>query len=252
MTYMNAEKENYYQQIFDAAKENNRTLFRDLFLTLHERDQQEVFHLLYPEKKRKISAFLSASEFAEIFDWMDTEDQEAAITYLPDAFIADVLNVLATDDIVDFIIKSDEIETNKLLALMTEEEAAKVQEILSYEFETAGAIMAKEYFAIHEHDTSASVVEKIRSFGDHNAETIYYLYVLNDQEQLVGVVSLRDLLTVPEDEQVKTIMNQHVVYANISEDQEEVARKIQDYDLLALPVLSHDGRMMGLSQWMMC
>lgn len=246
MTNQVLSREEYYQEIFNAAKRDDREQFRDLFLTLHERDQQELFHLLYPEKKRKISNFLTPTEFSEIFEWMDIEDQEAAVRYLPDAFIKDVFDALVTDVIVDFFLASEETDTDHLLDIMDDQEAKKVEEILSYELETAGSIMTKEFFAVHVSDSSADVVNKIRSFGDDNAETIYYLYALNDQEQLVGVVSLRDLLTVSEDEIVGNIMNQHVLSANISEDQEEVAKKIQDYDLLALPVLSHDGRMMGI------
>lgn len=239
-------KKDYFKEILDAIRQGNRELFRELFLTLHERDQQEIFHRLNPEKKRKISYYLEPSEFSEIFEWMETEDQEAAVKFLPHEYITEVFNCLATDDIVDFFMSSEKTDTDYLLDEMDAEEAAKVEEILSYELETAGSIMTKEYFAIHDTDSSADVVHKIRAFGDHNAETIYYLYVLNDQEHLVGVVSLRDLLTVSEDELVANIMNQHVVFAHISEDQEEVAHKIKDYDLLAIPVLSHDGRMMGI------
>lgn len=245
MSTLKLDKDKYYHDIFQSAEKGDRTLFRELFLRLHDRDQHEVFHLLYPEKKRKISEFLSPDEFAEIFEWMDIEDQEAAVKYLPDHFIAEVFNELPTDDIVEFFVSSEDTDTDNLLKLMDDEESAKVEEILSYDYETAGSIMTKEFFKVNDTDTSGQVVEQIRYFSQ-SAETIYYLYVLNDLGQLVGVLSLRDLLSVDESEKVFNIMNQQVVSVNIADDQEEVAKKIQDYNLLAIPVLSHDGRMMGI------
>ncbi|WP_368646029.1 magnesium transporter [Alkalibacterium putridalgicola] len=245
MKLVKSNKQKTYEQIFAAAKENDKQAFRELFLRLHDRDQHEVFHLLYPDKKRKISEFLTPEEFAEIFEWMETEDQEAAVQYLPDAYMAEVFNTMAADDVARFLTESDETDNQTLLDMMDEEESQRVQEIMAYEPETAGSIMTKEFIKINFKDTTSEVVKQLRMIG-REAETIYYLYVIDDKGRLVGVLSLRDLLLSPESEVVEDIMFNQVVSVNVDEDQEKVARVIQDYDLLALPVLGHDGTILGI------
>ena len=245
MKLMKSNKQKTYDQIFLAAKKGDRETFRELFLRLHDRDQHEVFHLLYPEKKRKISEFLSPEEFAEIFEWMETEDQEDAVHYLPDEYMAQVFNFMAADDVAHFLTESDETDNQTLLAMMDEEESQRVQELLSYAPKTAGSIMTKEFIAIHYKQTVAEVIEQLRQIG-REAETIYYLYVVDEKERLVGVLSLRDLLLSPETETVENIMFNQVVSVRIDEDQEQVARIIQDYNLLAIPVLDHEGKMQGI------
>lgn len=245
MKLMKSTKQKTYDQIFLAAKNNEREKFRELFLRLHDRDQHEVFHLLYPDKKRKISEFLTPEEFAEIFEWMETEDQEAAVHYLPDEYMAHVFNFMAADDVAHFLTESDETDNETLLAMMDDEESQRVQELLSYAPETAGSIMTKEFIAIHYKQTLSEVIEQLRQIG-REAETIYYLYVVDEKEKLVGVLSLRDLLLSPETETVENIMFTQVVSVRIDKDQEQVARIIQDYDLLAIPVLDHEGIIQGI------
>ncbi|WP_343753176.1 magnesium transporter [Alkalibacterium iburiense] len=245
MENINMEKEKYYDQIYHAAKTNNRETFRELFLQLHDRDQQEVFRLLYPDKKRKISDFLSAEEFAEIFEYMEIEDQEAAVRYLPDQFMADVFNYLPADEVAQFLLDSEETDKKALLNMMDEEESKHVQEILSYAPKTAGSIMTKEYIAINNKQTTDEVIQMLRKIG-HEAETIYYLYVLDEMGKLVGVLSLRDLLLSPKNEVVENIMFSQVVAVRVDEDQEVVARLAQDYDLLAVPVTDYSGVMLGI------
>lgn len=146
MTENNSNMEQYFEELFEAVSNDNRELFREIFLTLHERDQQELFHLLYPEKKRKIAAFLSPEEFAEIFEWMELENQEDAVTYLPKDYIVSVFNYLPTDTLATFVFTSQIDEIEMLLQSMDKEEFNRLQEVLSYEQETAGSIMTKEYF----------------------------------------------------------------------------------------------------------
>jgi len=245
MKLVKSNKQKTYEHIFKAAKQNDKQAFRELFLRLHDRDQHEVFHLLYPDKKRKISEFLTPEEFSEIFEWMETEDQEAAVQYLPDAYMAAVFNFMAADDVAHFLSESEETDNQTLLAMMDDEESQRVQELLSYEQETAGSIMTKEFITIHHIQSMAEVIKNLRTIG-REAETIYYLYVLDDNDRLVGVLSLRDLLLSPEDEIVANIMFNQVVSVNVKDDQEHVARVIQDYDLLAIPVLGYDGKMQGI------
>lgn len=238
-------KKDYFEVLFKNVKEGERENFRERFLTLHERDQQELFHLLYPENKRKISMFLEPAEFAEIFQWMELEDQEDAVTYLPEDFMVDVFDYLPTDILASFVPLTDDKNVEEILRKMDTQEYRRLQEVLSYESETAGSIMTKEYFYVSEEETTQEVIERIREFGNR-AETIYYLYVVSKNHELVGVLSLRDLLLAPENTIVHDTMNHQAVSVRVDEDQEEVAKVIQDYDLIAVPVVTHDQRLIGI------
>lgn len=238
-------QETYFEELITAVNDRDRETFRDIFLTLHERDQQELFHLLYPENKRKISEFLAPAEFAEIFEWMDIENQEDAVTYFPKEYIVEVFNNLPTDILAEFVSSNEEREIGTILQEMDEEELRRLREIMSYEFESAGSIMTKEYFFIYEEETTQQVIDRVRELGER-AETIYYLYVVDKDHHLVGVLSLRDLLLAPVSTKVHDVMNAQAVSVFVNKDQEEVANIIQDYDLLAIPVVSYDNRLVGI------
>lgn len=238
-------QETYFEELITAVNDRDRETFRDIFLTLHERDQQELFHLLYPENKRKISEFLAPAEFAEIFEWMDIENQEDAVTYFPKEYIVEVFNNLPTDILAEFVSSNEEREIGTILQEMDEEELRRLREIMSYEFESAGSIMTKEYFFIYEEETTQQVIDRVREFGER-AETIYYLYVVDKDHHLVGVLSLRDLLLAPVTTKVHDVMNAQAVSVFVNKDQEEAANIIQDYDLLAIPVVSYDNRLVGI------
>lgn len=245
MRIIKTTEQKHYNKIFQAAKKNDREKFRKLFLQLHDRDQHEIFHLFYPEKKAKISEFLTPEEFSEVFEWMDTEDQEDAVQYLPDEYMAKVFNHMAADDVAHFLTNSDETDNQLLLSMMNKRESDRVQELLSYAPETAGSIMTKEFISINYKSTTKEVIGKLRQIG-HHAETIYYLYVVDENAHLLGVLSLRDLLLSSENETVESLMYSQVVSVRVDEDQERVAQIIQDYDLLALPVLAYDESMLGI------
>ena len=216
---------------------------------MHDRDKHEVFHLLYPEKK-KLSKLLSPSEFADVFVWMDKEDQEDAIEYLAKEFLIEVLTFVPADDIAELVDYSDRFESEYILDLLDTTRRDQVREMLAYEDETAGAIMIKEYISVSADSTLSEAIEHIRQIG-HRAETIYYLYVLDQQRHLVGVISMRDLILSPSDELIKNVMYDQIVSVYTDTDQEEVARVIQNYDLLAVPVLTKDKKCEVLLHLMM-
>ncbi len=240
-------EESKFEPLFDAVNKNKREEFRELFLPLHERDQLNLFHLLYPENKRKIADFLLPEEFSEIFEWMDAHDQKDAVTYLPKEYIVSVFNDLPADILATFVILNNQTDTNieEIMQMMNTEKYERVLEILSYEPESAGSIMTKEYIFLYEENTAQEVIEQVRIYGEH-VETIYYLYVVDREHRLVGVISLRDLLLAPQDKKIKEIMNTFALSVPVDMDQEEVAKLIQEYDLLAIPVVTHDQRLVGI------
>src|SRR5699024_12567533 len=107
-------REEYYDSIYKTINKGEREEFRDLFLKLHERDQEEVFHLLYPDKKAKITEFLMPEEFALLFEEMDFDNQLAAFYYLPDTYVQNVFSYVADDNVVQFISQLDRSEERRV------------------------------------------------------------------------------------------------------------------------------------------
>ncbi|HLQ83925.1 MAG TPA: magnesium transporter [Pseudogracilibacillus sp.] len=239
------DRQQYYDSIYHAIKKGERDEFRELFLKLHERDQVEVFHLLYPDKKVKITEFLQPEEFAELFEEMDFDNQLAAFYYLPDTYLQNVFSYIADDDVVQFISQLDEEKRNEVLAVMKREDLEEIDSLLQQELETAGAIMTTELIRVSTEETADDVIADMRLIGAQ-AETIYYIYVVNQSNQLTGVLSLRDVLLSPGDTKVEEIMNTQTISVPQDMDQEEVARIIQEYDLLAVPVIDREDTLLGI------
>ena len=238
-------KNTYYEGIFKATKENNRKKFRKLFLKLHTNDQVELFHLLYPEKRKKVESFLEPAEFAELFEWMDPADQTEAYEAFSVEYVANLFHFMKIDNVVDFLSYRDEEERQALLNQLDAAERSRVEEMLAYEPETAGSIMTKGFISVSLENTVQQTVNMVRTFAK-DTEMVYYIYVLDNESKLTGILSLRDMIIHPEDTKVKDVMLTQLAFVRVNDDQEAVARMIQDYDLLAVPVLNDEDVMLGI------
>lgn len=128
---------------------------------------------------------------------------------------------------------------------MKQEESKIVQDIMKYPPETAGRLMTNRFVWIRNYYTVKEAVEKLKVFAEF-AETINYLYVVDQERKLVGVVSYRDLLLAEPDEIIRNIMYERVISVNVTTDQEEVARLIERYDFLAMPVVNDENILIGI------
>ncbi|MCZ0716839.1 magnesium transporter [Aerococcus kribbianus] len=238
-------KKAYYDKIYHATKRNDRDNFRQLFLKLHSKDQVDVFHRLYPEKKRKIIDFITPKEFAQLFDQLGVEDQKASIDYLPRHYLNQVFTYAANDNVVDFLQGMDEKMRQKMLEDMPADQRQIIEKLLQYDHETAGAIMTTNMVTLSIRDTVGEAIKSVRQQG-FSAELIYYLYVIDQNAYLQGVLSLRELILADPEETLADIMNSQLVSVSVDEDQEQVAKMMQDYDLLAAPVTTRDGVLVGI------
>lgn len=221
--------------------------FRDNFFTLHEYDQAQFYEKVGPDIRQKIYQFLSPQELALIFEALDIEDDqyEAYLNEMNTAYAADMLSFMNTDDAVDVLNELDEEQRDSFLEMMDSETVEEFHELLAHEEYTAGAIMTTEYVSILENSTVRSAMAVLRKEAP-NAETIYYVFVVDDKHQLTGVLSLRDLIVSDEDTIIKEIMKERVVSAKVTDDQENVAQLFKDYNFLALPVVSENNELVGI------
>lgn len=242
MVYLN---EHNITKILKAIDNNEILLWRELFLDLHPTDQVNLFEMLDPEQRRIIYKNLSSEEFAEIFQGLEFKEQKEVLIELEHPYAVDMFNNMYSDDAADFLGEIDDLTAKKFLEHMDDEESQDIQELLEYPDETAGAIMTTEYVAVTANETVAEVLKKLRQEAP-DAETIYYLYVIDNEEKLVGVISLRDLIVANLDERIKEIMNVNTISVSVLKDQEEVANVIKDYNFLAVPVVDSLGVLVGI------
>ncbi|PLR81811.1 magnesium transporter [Bacillus canaveralius] len=233
--------------LLDALKEENMQKFRDEFLELHPYDQASFFQDLDEESRTLIYHYLSPEEMAGLFENLEIEEEEyqEVLAEMNPAYAADMLSNMYADDAVDVLNELDKDQVASYLTIMDDKAADEIKELLHYEEYTAGSIMTTEFIAISANQTVRSAMHILRNEAPR-AETIYYVYVIDEQKTLVGVISLRDLIISSDDTMLSEIMQDRVVSISVAEDQEEAARKMRDYNLLALPVVDFQGHLLGI------
>lgn len=241
------ELDNRFAQIRKELADNDLTKFRESFLDLHIYEQGQFYQSITEEERALMYSYLSPKELADMFDLIE-EDKETLKEYLSEmrpSYAAQMLASMYTDNAVDFLNLLGKKETNKYLSLMSNEDVAEIRELLHYEDDTAGSIMTTEYVSIVANQTVRSAMYVLKNEADM-AETIYYIYVINQEEQLVGVISLRDLIVNEDDTLISEIMSERVIAVHVGDDQVDVAQTFRDYDFLALPVIDYDDRLLGI------
>jgi magnesium transporter len=238
-------REQYEQLILNTLQAEDRKEFRETFLELHPTDQIEIFVKLDGESRKRVYHYLTPEDFSHIFEGLETDDQKRIFNELDESYSSMMFNNMFADDVADFLVEMKDDKVEAILLKMNIEEANEVKELMSYAPETAGAVMTKEFVSISSSDVASKVIEKLRNDAP-DAETIYYLYVVDKLGKLVGVLSLRDLITAPADEVIENIMSTRVVSVTDDMDQEDVAKLIKKYDFLAAPVVSKQNHLVGI------
>jgi magnesium transporter len=232
-----------------------RTIARNLHVSLPERyidwedlhpaDLATIIDQLTPRDRAGVLASLDDEAVADAMEEMEPETQVDVLEDLEPARAADILEEMSPDDAADLIADLSEETKAEILPLMEHDEAEEVRELLGYPEDTAGGIMTTAYVAISEDLTATQAIEKLREL-EPDAETIYYVYVVDAQERLVGVLSLRDLIVARPDMPVREFMHDEPVAVGALTPQEEVAQVVARYNLLAVPVVDDNGALLGI------
>ncbi|GAE32590.1 magnesium transporter [Halalkalibacter hemicellulosilyticusJCM 9152] len=238
-------REQYEQLILDTLEAGDRKQFLDTFLELHPTDQVDFFIKLKDDRRKRVYDYLSPEDFSHIFEGLDIDDQKRIYQELDEPYSSEMFNNMFADDVADFLEAMTGGKAEDILQKMDQEEAQEVKELMAYAPETAGAVMTKEYVSITSTEVVSNVIDTLRKDAP-DAETIYYLYVVDEVERLVGVISLRDLITAQPTETIENVMGTRVVSVDDDMDQEDVAQLIKKYDFLAVPVVSKQNHLIGI------
>lgn len=188
---------------------------------------------------------LSKAEAIEVYEHLDTTVQQALIQDFKRQEVIEIVDKMSPDDRARLFDELPAKVVRQLLAELSPGERKATALLLGYEEDTAGRIMTPEYISLKQTLTVSETLERIRSLANAS-EVVYYLYVTDVSRYLTGIVSLRDLVISAPEKTLSEIMTCDVVYVHTETDQEEVARMIQRYDLLALPVVDREQRLVGV------
>ncbi len=188
---------------------------------------------------------LSKAEAIEVYEYLDYSVQEHLIEELRSQDVRDIVDKMSPDDRARLFDELPAKVVNRLLEQLSPGEREATAQLLGYEADTAGRIMTPEVISLKENFTVGVALERIRTLANAS-EMIYYLYVTDSARHLTGMLSLRDLVTSQPEEPIGDIMTRDVVFVHTDTDQEEVARLIQRYDFLAVPVVDREHRLVGI------
>ncbi|WP_164491779.1 magnesium transporter [Staphylospora marina] len=211
----------------------------------HPYDLRRMFFELTPDERRRFLDWLEPEVIALILEESEPREQTELLEALGPLKAASVLEHMSRDDVADLLGGMERLEALAFLRHMEKVEADRIRALLRYPEDTAGGLMTDEYVTVRSEHTVEEAIAHLRREA-RQAETIYYVYVLNERDRLVGVVSLRDLLVANPSDSVKHIMTDRVISVPADMDQEKAAHILGRYDLLALPVIDEDRRLLGI------
>lgn len=214
-----------------------------ILLELHPADQAEAFNDLSEEERDLLLSLLGIAETADLFEEMEDEEVLDAVEDFTTERLADVLDEMEPDEAADLLGDLPLAQASEALAQM--EDADEVIPLLGYPDETAGGLMTTSYIALRRHTTADQAIHFLRQISP-DTDVPYYLYVVDREQHLIGVVGLRDLVITSPEMLIESIMNPEVIHVDIAADQEEVARVMTRYDLSAVPVVNEQHRLMGV------
>lgn len=211
----------------------------------HPGDVADFLSALAPEEIWQILIELDPDLRVEIFSNLDDDLQLEIAETLGREELARLIADMSPDDRVDLFKQIPEDRREKIMPALAQAEREDIRRLASYPEGSAGAAMTSDYAVLPPHITVAEALARLRREAP-DKETIYYCYVVDDHRRLIGFVSLKDLILAAPATRIADIMYPEVIFARVTDDQEEAARKIQKYDLLALPVVNGNDALVGI------
>jgi magnesium transporter len=222
-----------YPNLTNVVAKTHPADIAHLFRYLDQKEQRVFFNLIEDsETAASVLSELDHGTGAQLLEKIDTET------------ITGILQEMPYDDAVDIIRNMPEEKAEEILQIMEDEHSDEIEELLKYGEDTAGGIMATEIFSLREDMTVKEAVAALQEAKD--VEMVFYVYVTDEHNHLVGVLSLRNLLTVPPSTRLRDIMTTDVISVRTDMDQEEVAHLVAKYDILAIPVVDDGNKLMGI------
>ena len=234
-------------EAIDFLNKEDMDGFRAIFLELHNYEQSEIYQTLSDQEKNTLYKFLSPEETADFFDHLELEPDEYEDLFdnIYARYAAHIIGAMQYDNAVDILNEISREKMTTFLSLMNKDDASEIRSLMNYEEDTAGGIMTTEIISLNILMTVREAMRHIKEMAP-DSEMIYYLFVTDPENHLVGIISLRELIVADDDDYIGDAMTERVVSVRVSDDQEEVAQIVRDYDFLAVPVVDYQDHLVGI------
>lgn len=233
------------EEIFELIEGKKYARLRELLSDMNPADIAQILEEI-PEKELPVIFRILPKELAaEVFVEMDSEMQQLLIEVFSDRELREVMDELFMDDTVDIIDEMPATVAKRILRQTDANTRKMINQLLAYPDDSAGSIMTTEYVDLKKTMTVDEAFDHIRAVG-LDTETIYTCYVIDAGRHLLGIVTVKDLLLNPKSRVLSEIMDENIIFANTLDDKEEVAGQFEKYDLMALPVVDKENRLVGI------
>lgn len=232
------------EEVKHFAEQGNRQGLKKLIDDMRAADLADLIEYLDPEERIFIFNLLEPDGAGEVLVEIETPVQERILKNLDNQAITEIVQGLDSDDAADLVGDLPDDRAREIIERVGDEVSEELEKLLPYPEDTAGGIMALEFVAVKADASVKDAIDTIREKREE-VENLYYIWVVDDLGKLVGVISLKDLVLEPTDRKISDIMNPEVISVHVDTDQEEVARLVKKYDLVAIPVVGDDHRLAG-------
>lgn len=218
---------------------------RDALEKMQPADLADIAEALSAPERAALLGNIDEEVAADALQEMEPDLQVAVVNELSDEQASDIIEEMDPDAGADLLADLSEERASAILELMEPEEAADLRELMQYHPDSAGGLMTVEYVAVKEGLSAREAMRLLREEAQQ-AQTVYYVYVIDEEEHLRGVFSLRDLIVAPGDTPVTEIMDPNVVRVHVDTQQRDIAHTVAHYNLLAVPVVDEDNHLLGM------
>jgi magnesium transporter len=236
--------EKFIEDVKGSIQEKNQQFLKKLIDEMRPADLADLIEHLDQEERLHIFEFLEPKGAGDVLVEMEAPVQESILGGLDNQAISEIVQELDSDDAADLVGDLPAERAQQIIESVEDEVSEELERLLPYPEDTAGGIMALEFVAVRADATVQEAIETIRE-NREEVENVYYLFVVDDFNRLVGVVSLKDLVLEPPERKMNEIMNPEVISVDLHRDQEEVYHLVKKYDLVSIPVVDDHNRLIG-------
>lgn len=231
-------------RVRDRLEHNDLAGAIDIIERLYPPDQADILSELEPEQQEALLTQLETEQAADILEELEDEEAAEIASRLPLETLSDIVDEMETDEAADLLGDMEPEQASEVLARMRD--ADDVRPLLLHKDETAGGLMTSEFLALRERMTVRQALEAVRQWSPEKEEAVHYLFIVDDQDRLQGLVSLYELIKAGPDQRLGEIMSTDVISVPAGADQEQCAHLMRRYDLYALPVVDAGNRLIGV------
>ena len=233
------------EELTQLLEQKQFRAFKEKIAELNDADVAEYMEELPLEQQVVVFRMLDKDSAADVFSFLGVDTQEDLINRMTDTEVKSIIDELYVDDAVDMLEELPATVVKRVLKNATPDTRNLINQFLKYPEDSAGSIMTAEYLALKKEMTVQNSFDYIRKRGQ-DAETIYVLFVTDAQRHLEGVVTIKDLLMADYETKIADIMDDNIIKCVTTDDQEEVAALFTHYDLISMPVVDQENRLVGI------